>query len=243
MDNLSNIDADERSPLETAWEYYADIVFSDFNYRDELRSLRKQSQQGSPEEADIVFKLLERREKSLKNQFLGFLENGYFNAYGCDFYAAPASGETIKLHKSIFDTRVQGFEINWDENWVEVHGKRFTGLEVSPNLAKLKESYPERFHSPLPLEARDIEVNQNKPIARSPDKHRERPGAKSREEIRQTVLAECDRQFSDFFVWSNRQQLAQANKTAQELFSDSFDGRGFGQTSYLNSRKYYLKNQ
>lgn len=199
MDNLSNIDANERSPLESAWEIYADVVFSGSKYRDELRNLRGQSQQGSYEESDRVFKKLEHRERSLKKQFLGLLQHGYFSAYGHDLNAVPSSGESTKIHKSIFDERAEGFQIDWQGNWLKVHHKHFIGIEVAPNLTKLREDYPERFKTLIPTDIGPTPPNQQlkkkmgRPVAHGIENAIDALTASNPQFIHLTRNAQCDR--------------------------------------------------
>ncbi len=243
MDKLNDTDFNERWLLNHAWEFYADIVFPEFNYRKELRALRAKCQEGTREEADLVYNKLAGREASLKTQFLGFIHEGYFNAFGCDIGANPIPSESSKIHNSFFDDRVGSFIVDWDENWIEVHGRRFIGIEVAPNFARLKAEFPDRFEE----QTRScVERSGTSPPTRIPstvENHPQKRGPKNLETLRQEVIAECDRRYGDFFSWSNNKQIVYANQIAKELFPNKFDGRGLGQTAYLDSRKIYLSKQ
>ena len=243
MFDLSEIDPNDKSPLENAWEYFADVVFPGFNYRDDLKMLRDRAQQGTWEDASEIYRQLKNRELSLKRQFLSLLNQGYFIAFGYSLNDDGDPGGKKKINQSLFDERLSGWLIDWDENWIEYQGRRFLGIDVVPNFQKLREEFPERFSESMGSSERSIPTSTDQYTERSGANHPQKPGAKSLEHLRQEVITHCDKAFGDFFEWSNRKQLIQVRKTAKELLKDKYDGRGFGRTAYFESRKMYQQKQ
>ncbi|WP_146740177.1 hypothetical protein [Hyphomonas sp. GM-8P] len=141
MSDNWKIDLMRREKLETAWEYYSDLIVPGHNYRDELRKLRQGERSETPEETKKRIKLLHQREDSLKRQFLSFIPDGFFYVFGCELSSATATHDPTPINHTLFDQNLSGSKITWEQNSLEVLGRTFIGLEFRPNIEVIQDAW------------------------------------------------------------------------------------------------------
>lgn len=141
MSNSWKIDLKRREKLETAWEYYSDLIAPGHNYRGELRELRLGSRSETPEETKKRLRLLDQREDSLKRQFLSYIPDGFFYVFGCELSSATATHDATPINHKLFDQNLSGFKITWEQSCLEVLGRTFIGLEFQPNIEVIQDAW------------------------------------------------------------------------------------------------------
>ena len=247
MNNLPEIDLNKRIPLQYAWLDFSDLANFETNYREQYYALKFGNKAETNVEIDDREWRRDKLKHSLQQQFTGLIRDGYFIAYGCYLGPGEPSSEHTEINKAFFDALAPDFEIDYDGNKLHAFGKNYIDIEVLPNVAKIASERPEKFVKQASETAVEPETDLPEESASAPgeepisslDNFPQPAGAKSKEDLRQRVIAECVHRFPDFLKWTNKKQIQKANSVARELHPEQFDGRGIARTAYIKSRKIY----
>lgn len=232
MDTLSDIDPLEKIPLETAWDVYADLAVPGMEYRKKLRRLIRAADDETLAETERREFEYNKLERSLKRQFIIYIENGAFEAFGCDITNSATSNDIGPIHRSLFDPRLNGFQVHWDENRMEVLDRQITGIEVRPHIQRLRATWPEKYRSAAqPDQVQALEVDTESPFPKP-------AGATSYEDVRREAILVCYKRYDRFANWKLPRRLEEFRKAVLEIDPEFDTRRGLSKSSFYDTVNY-----
>lgn len=157
MSNITNYSNNELILLEKSWKKFADIGIEVYNYRETLKQLSRPTKKETHEEFEKRKWLLDKTEKSLKNQFLYRILDNEFLCFGVDL-THQLNKKVIELPSSIFNPQVEGFDISWKNNSLIAQGFRVSEIELKPNWPVINKLWACEAKPNYPLESNSTSV-------------------------------------------------------------------------------------
>lgn len=208
------------TPLNTAWEWYADFGHPAGTYTAQLKEIQKEIQTCPFEQQAGYEKKLEIKRRNLKFDFLHRIEVGVFRAFGRDV-TGNLNSPIIEIPSSHFRFEIIDGNINWETDFLNVYERKIAGLRVLP--------WDKTAFWGC---ASDEQSECGTPLARPPaDPMPQTGGARSFEDIRTEAILECIRRHPDFLSWTGAKRIEFAKCVAREMNPDRDIERGFGRSS------------